>query len=169
MPINLGLGMNLIMEVDLKKTTIAIAASAFLALIFSSFANAQSYIPQKNSTERRLFLNETRRLVISELGGPIELVVKELKVSGDYAFIRTEPKRPGFGEIDMRKTPRVKRLGIMTLEAFDCCHTEVIFKKQANRWRVIDKSIGATDLWYVSYCGKVPDDLIEDCKYEVKN
>ncbi len=99
------------------------------------------------------------------------MYVKELKVSGDYGFIRVEPKRPGNREINLNTIPRVKRHGIETLEAFDCCHTEVIFKKHNNRWRVIDKSVGSTDLWYVSYCDKVPHDLIEACKYEgnVKN
>lgn len=147
---------------------------AFLAAFgwlfaWGSSASAQGYVPERNSAERRLLLNQTRQIIIRELGAPIEMYVKEMKVSGDYAFVRVEPKRPGNREIDMRKTPRVKRHGIMTLEAFDCCHTEVIFQKRNNRWRVIDKSVGSTDLWYVSFCDKVPQDLIEACIIERQN
>lgn len=129
-------------------------------------ANPAPYSPQINSAERAMFLNMMRRIAVHELGAPIELTVREMRVSGNFAFVRVEPKRPGGRPIDMRRTPRVRRHGIMTLEAFDCCHTEALFERQANQWRVVESSVGSTDLWYVSLCKRVPVGLIDDCKYE---
>ena len=147
---------------------IVIVASLISTFAWAKISSAQSYVPARNSVVRSNLLNQARQIIIRELGAPVELYVKEIKVSGNYAFVRVEPKRPGNRDIDMRRTPRVARHGILTLEAFDCCHTEVIFQKRNNRWHIVDKSVGSTDLWIVSYCDKTPEGLIEACKYEAK-
>jgi hypothetical protein len=57
-----------------------------------------------NPAERRIILDSVRGTVERALGPPIEFRVTTLRVCGSWAFMITEPQRPGGGTIQWSRT-----------------------------------------------------------------
>ena len=57
-----------------------------------------------NPAERRTILDSVRGTVERALGPPIEFRVTTLRVCGGWAFMITEPQRPGGGPIQWNRT-----------------------------------------------------------------
>lgn len=99
---------------------------------------------------RKEILDALRPSVERKLNAPIEFKVDDLKVSGDWAFVRVTPQRPGGNAIDVSKTPMGK------LEIFDGVHTEAVLRRVGGSWRVQETETGATDVWYTEWCDRLP-------------
>ncbi|KAF0186315.1 MAG: hypothetical protein FD163_983 [Hyphomonadaceae bacterium] len=150
-------------ELQSKKWLVAVVISLIATLLFqfpTAFAQSRSYSPRPGSAERRELLNLLRPIIARDLGAPIEFVVNEIKVSGYYAFVSVDAQRPGGRRIDPAKT---KWAGRHYPDIIDCCHAQAIYQKRGNRWRILESALGATDVWYLSYCGRVPSDLYIGC------
>lgn len=111
-------------------------------------ALAQLHSPPPGSAERRAVLDAVRPHVEEQLGAPVEFVVQTIRVSGDWAFVQATPQRPG-GRAISAPYPEM-----------DGVHTEAILRRDGGGWVTIGWAVGATDVWYVDYCGRVPRGLL---------
>ncbi|MYM54852.1 hypothetical protein [Thalassovita mangrovi] len=121
-----------------------------LTLILASGASVQAggwYEPQRGSALRRDLMDALRPHAWWRLGGPVEFVVNELRVSGDVAFAMVVPQRPGGGAIDPATTPMALREGYDP-EYMEGFNMEALYVKSGNMWVVVDFAIGATDVWW---------------------
>lgn len=125
--------------------------------------SAPSQSPGKSDPERARILNIVRPFAEGVFGPPVEFVVRELTVSGEWTFVRAVVQRKGGRKIAWVNTPHFKKMGNTTrtdianaLSALpECCGMEAILQKDATRgWRVIEQKATATDVWWESYCDK---------------
>jgi hypothetical protein len=147
---------------------LAALAAALSPIALAARGAAAVHTPGQGSAERRAILDAVRPRVVRDLGGPIEFVVRTLRVSGDHAFVGLEPQRPGGGRIVPRNTrigrEMLRELG--TLDMFDCCHTEALLKRTRGVWRVEEIGIGTTDVWYEEPCRTRPRGLCHTSQSE---
>lgn len=123
---------------------------AALALLLTALpAAAQSFhTPPPGSAERRAVLDAVRPHVEGELGAPVEFVVQQLRVGGGWAFVQAVPQRPG-GRAIQQPHPDM-----------DGVRTEAVLRRDGRNWIVVGWAVGATDVWYLEYCGSVPRGLL---------
>ncbi len=141
------------------KNSIVAAAILSVALGSWSIAQAQSVQhPAPGSAERRAILDTVRPLLEQQVGPPVEFVVSEIRVLGQFAFVAVEPQRPGGGRIDYSHLTRGD-----DADFFDGLRTEAILTRRNGRWLVAHYGIGSTDVWYVAYCDSYPRGLIPMC------
>ncbi len=119
---------------------LAFSATTVLAAAFSS--------PGAGTPQRKAILDALRPRIERDLGVPVQFVVEEIRVGGGWAFVRVTPQRKGGGAIRNRDP-----------EA-DGVHTEAFLQLSGGRWTVKDYGIGSTDVWWISWCGKVPAGLM---------
>lgn len=124
---------------------------------------ASIYSPAKGSTERKAVLDTLRPIAERDLGHPVEFVVGEFNISGNWAFVAVNAQRPGGGAIDPYKTPFAERNGEEAVTMFDCCHVEAVLHKEQGTWQIMEAGVAATDIWYTNWCNKVPQGLIRLC------
>lgn len=128
-------------------------------------ANAQTarIVRDISRTEplRAELLGLIRPIAIRDVGAPVVFKVKQFRTNGQYAFFAGDAQRPNGVEIDREKTPLVRRNG--PSDFWDCCHMEAVFIKQNGRWRVAEASLGSTDVWWETWCGRAPKGLIDEC------
>lgn len=125
------------------------AIAVLLLLGLSSFrAGAQDYYePARGTQERADLLDAIRPLADWALDPPIEFVVKELRISGDVAFVNVTAQRPGGGGIDMGTSPLVLRDG-ESPDLVDGPHLQALLQRSGRMWVAVQHSVGATDVWY---------------------
>ena len=104
--------------------------------------------PPRGSKLRKDLMNTIRPIAGLHLTPPIEFVVRDLRVDGDFAFALLDPQRPGGIPIDWYST-----LGsslFRTQRDFENFGIEMIvfFERVRGIWYIRDYSIGASDLWY---------------------
>ncbi len=150
----------------------SVAKTCFLASLtlltaipqaYAAASPASVYSPAKGNPERKAILDTVRPLAEQDLGKPVEFVVGELNISGNWAFVALQAQRPGGGAIDAYKTPFAARNGEEAVSMFDCCHVEAVLRKEQGIWRVMESGVGTTDVWYTGWCKKVPQGLIGLC------
>lgn len=132
--------------------------SALLCGLLATTAHAQSwYEPARGSQERRAIMDAMRPVIEAKLNPPVEFVVRDLRVLGNWAFAQVNPQRPGGGRIDLRRT-------MLRNDApyLDGIRTEAILQRRNGRWFTIDHAIGATDIWFLTWCDRLPKGLLED-------
>ena len=137
-----------------------IAILCFVTTLFAgaAYADAAGWTtPKRGSQERRAIMDAMRPTVERKLNAPIEFVVNELRVIGDWAFAQVTPQRPGGRPINLRNTPLKAEADYM-----DGVRTEMFLRRRNGRWQVIDHAIGATDVWFEPYCQKAPRALLAD-------
>ena len=84
------------------RTPVGVAAVLIATLILSATADsagAQATTPPRGSPLRAAILDGLRPMVEAEVGSPVEFVVIDLRVIGEWAFAYVTPQRPGGGEI----------------------------------------------------------------------
>jgi hypothetical protein len=74
-------------------------AGIFVAVSLAFPAIAQVQTPARGSAQRAAILDTVRLRVEAEVGQPVEFVVNELRVLGEWVFTRLVPQRLGGGEI----------------------------------------------------------------------
>ena len=113
--------------------------------------------PRRGTAERRALLDAIRPTIALKLNAPIEFVVLDMRVLGDWAFVQVRPQRPGGKRIDLRRTPLHADADFM-----DGVRTEAILKRTNGKWYIVEYAIGATDVWYAGWCGRTPAPLLAD-------
>src|SRR5437763_1501162 len=63
-------------------------------------AAAQVTTPPQGSPVRAAILDAVRPMVEAEVGKPVEFVVRQLRLLGEWAFVDLTPQRPGGGAIE---------------------------------------------------------------------
>ena len=127
-----------------------IAAIAALLLLgpLSFGAGAQPYSePARGTPERADLLDAIRPLAEWALDPPIEFVVRQLRISGDVAFVNVTAQRPGGAGIDVATSPLVLRDGEPP-DLVDGPHLQALLQRSGRMWVAVQHAVGATDVWY---------------------
>ncbi|TWS99657.1 hypothetical protein [Reyranella sp. CPCC 100927] len=97
---------------------------------------------------RKVLLDALRPTVETDLGQPVQFVVRTLRVQGDWGFAVVMPRTKDGREIDYRKTRHAQRIrdGV-----FDGGTVEALLHNQAGRWTVRDFAVGPTDVYYAGW------------------
>ena len=121
-----------------------------LLLVAPASARASPiHSPPSGSVERTAILDAIRPQAESELGGPVKFVVKAIRVSGAYAYVDVRPQKPN------GQPYRIRRPDWMD------AYADAILIRRGTRWSVLQFVLGAGDVWYGDYCGRVPDGLLD--------
>lgn len=97
------------------------------------------------SPERRAILDALRPPIQQRLGGPVEFVVRTVRVQDGWALVIALPRRPGGAEIDGRRYYDAEEWDVM-----DGLTVNGVLRYSGGRWRLVDHAIGPSDVWY---CG----------------
>ena len=122
----------------------------FLPALFILFAAAgvvsaqETNTPAPGSAERKAIADALRAPVEKELKQKVVFKIDHLKVSGDWAFLRGVPQRPGGGKVDYNATPYRQRIEDGVFDDWICA----LLRKRAGKWQVVKYVIGATDVVY---------------------
>jgi hypothetical protein len=132
-----------------SRTTAAQMIAALIVALAPALAtvtaDAQVTTPPQGSPLRAAILDAVRPRVEAEVGKPVEFVVRQLRVLGEWAFVDLTPQRPGGGAIEYvySRYQRARDAG-----AFD---NEVValVRNTPRGWLLYEYALGATDVaWY---------------------
>jgi len=126
----------------------SLLALALLALFGIAHAGAATIVsPQRGTPLRAAVLNALRPSVEKETGGHVIFSVYALNVMGEWAYVSSEPRRPGGGKIDWRKT-KYRR----AYEA-DMFSGQVLalLRRQGGDWKVVELAVGPTDVAWIEW------------------
>ena len=126
------------------------AAVAFLLAPLPALAQAET--PSKGSPLRAAILDGLRPAVEAEVGAPVEFVVNEMRVIGEWAFVMVAPQRPGGGPIEYAYT---RYQSAFDAGAFDNQVTALL-RDTPSGWLVYEYNLGATDAIWVDWPGRYP-------------
>lgn len=115
-------------------------------------AYAQVTTPPRGSPLRSAILDGLRPMVEAEVGKPVEFVVDDLRVLGEWAFALVTPQRPGGGAIPYTYTRYQARIDA---GVFDNQATALLRQTPAG-WLVYEYELGATDLPWVVWGDRYP-------------
>ena len=118
------------------------AVAATIVLVNAPAALAQATTPPKGSALRSAILDALRPMVEAEVGRPVEFVITDLNVLGEWAFVRATPQRKGGGEIAYAYT---RYQEAYDAGAFDAQVTALLRDTPAG-WLVYEYNLGATDV-----------------------
>ncbi|HKU97546.1 MAG TPA: hypothetical protein VJR58_19815 [Vineibacter sp.] len=97
---------------------------------------------------RKVLLDVLRPTVETDLGQPVQFVVRILRVQGDWAFADVAPRTKDGREIDYRKTHHAQRI---REGAFDGGYVQALLRNEVGRWTVKDFAVGPTDVYYAGW------------------
>ena len=121
------------------------ASALFMAAAAAGAASAQgARTPAPGSAERKAVADALRAPVEKELKQKVVFKLEHLKVSGDWAFLRGVPQRPGGGRVDYSTTAYQQRIEDGVFDDWICA----LLRKRAGKWQVVKYVIGATDVVY---------------------
>ncbi len=100
--------------------------------------------PAPGSAERKAVADALRAPVEKELKQKVVFKIDHLKVSGDWAFLRGVPQRPGGGRVDYSTTAYQQRIEDGVFDDWICA----LLRKREGKWQVVKYVIGATDVVY---------------------
>ncbi|MGD9740235.1 MAG: hypothetical protein AB7O56_02340 [Bauldia sp.] len=118
-----------------------------LAAGIASPALAQVEAPAQGTPLRAEILDALRGHAVSELGAPIEFVVNDIRVLGEWAYVDATPQRPGGGEIFYVYT---RYQGAQDAGAFDD-NAVALLRQTPAGWLVYEYSFGATDVAWLPW------------------
>ena len=134
----------------LRRTIAALATLAIAS--FSTAAFAQVETPPPGDPKREAILDAIRGIAVAEFGGPIEFVVADMRVLGEWAFVTVNPQRPGGGEIFYTYTRYQAQLDAGALDE----QAVVLLRETPAGWLVYEYDFGATDVIWVDWLGRYP-------------
>lgn len=116
------------------------------------------YTPPRGSAERVALMNALRGQVRGDLGGDVIFVVSSLHSNGEWAFGQLEPTWPDGRPIRLQSTPAYRDNPHM-----DGLRTEAIWRKERGRWTAYAYAVGATDVWWLEHCPRLPKGIMRGC------
>jgi hypothetical protein len=118
---------------------------ALVILAAAGVVSAQeASTPAPGSAERKAIADALRAPVEKELKQKVVFKIDHLKVSGEWAFLRGVPQRPGGGKVDYNATPYRRRIEDGVFDDWICA----LLRRRAGKWQVVKYVIGATDVVY---------------------
>ena len=119
-----------------------------LAMLVAGPTLAQTWVePARGTPTRKALMDALRPHAMWSLGGEVEFVIHDLRVSGPLAFASVTPQRPGGGAIDVARTPGFQR-GDLDPDFMDGLALQALYFRSGNTWVAVHWSMGATDVWY---------------------
>ena len=117
-------------------------------VLLANIASAQDKVvsPGQGTPERKLILDALRPKLEAELKTELVFVVSDIRVSADWAFVMAQPQRKDGKKLDGKK------IYGESWEHMDGFTLTAVLRKKANQWTVLEYGIGATDVWWQSYC-----------------
>ncbi len=115
-------------------------------------AFAQVTTPPRGSPLRAAILDGLRPMVEAEVGKPVEFVVRQMRVVGEWAFVLVTPQRPGGGPIPYLYT---RYQAAVDAGAFDD-QVAALLRETPSGWLVYEYNLGATDVPWVDWGGFYP-------------
>ena len=97
---------------------------------------------------RRTLLNTLRPSIEDELNQPVQFMVDQLKIQGDWAFYAGSVQRPDGRPIDFSKT---RYASALENGVFDGPGTFALLRRSAGAWRVVTFVVGPTDVAYLAW------------------
>lgn len=126
---------------------------ALCAGLFASQAVAQSVTtPAPGTPLRAEILNAVRGIAQAELGAPIEFVVNDMRVLGEWAFVELHPQRPGGDEIFYVYTRYQAAWDAGALDQ----QLTALLRQTPVGWLVYEYNFGATDVVWIDWIGRYP-------------
>lgn len=121
---------------------LALAILPVLGLAVPASAQAIEQ-PARGSALRKTLLDAARPTFEAETNGPVEFVIRQLNVHGDWAFGSVLLQRPGGGAIDWQRTRYAEdqRLGI-----FNPNGSFFLLRRAGGAWTVVEFTTGPTDV-----------------------
>jgi hypothetical protein len=126
----------------IRSLTVAAALTLAAAPAAAQIRNGGTVVPA-GSPVRAAILDAVRPPVQRALGGPVEFVVRTMRVQSGWALVIADPQRPGGGRIDPRRY-----FSADDLEGMDGLTVNAIVRLQGGRWRLVGHAIGPSDVWY---------------------
>jgi Bacterial SH3 domain len=129
------------------------AVSKYIACCrtLSNEASGHRYSPAPGSAEEAAILSAVRPSIEAELRTPVVLTAKKIRIVGNFAHADVVPRRPD-GKIIQIQRPD-------WMDAY----ADAILEKRQNRWSVLQSAVGPADVWYCTFVGRVPKQLLDDC------
>lgn len=115
-------------------------------------ARAEVESPGKGSPVRTAILDALRLMVEGEVGKPVEFVVTDLRVLGEWAFVVIEPQRPGGKPIEYIYS---RYQSWVDNGAFDG-QAIALLRETPKGWLVYEYSLGATDVVWSEWGKRYP-------------
>ncbi|HZP20823.1 MAG TPA: hypothetical protein VFB16_11530 [Bauldia sp.] len=125
----------------------AVLVALLPLLLIAGHASAEVVTPPKGSPERAAILDAVRPMAEAELGAPVEFVVREMRVIGEWAFVILEPQRPGGGKIEYAYTRYQEAVdeGIFGGEVI------ALLRETPKGWLTYEYELGSTDVPWVDW------------------
>jgi hypothetical protein len=122
----------------------SLVPTAVLLLSLSLPASAQEMAmePERGSTARRGIVDALRTPVQGRLRKPVRFEIDHIRAADGWAFVLARPLQPDGSPFDWGGTP----LAACRDEGMCDDGVAALLQRVAGRWRVVDVSIGATDV-----------------------
>lgn len=138
--------------------------SMMLGVAFFSAVQAQDRLisPAQGTPERKAILDGVRGVVEQKLKGEVVFSVNDIRAYKNWAFVMADPQRK-----DGKKFDIVKLFGKETSQQMDGLKVTAILQRKGAEWVLVEHMIGATDVWWSSYCDdksrKIPKEVLGAC------
>ena len=110
-------------------------------------ASAQVVSPPRGSPQRTAVLDAVRPMVEAELGKPVEFVVNEIRLLGEWAFVVLAPQRPGGGKIEYAYTRYQQAVDNDMFGGL----VIALLRQTPKGWLVYQYDLGATDVVWLEW------------------
>jgi hypothetical protein len=128
----------------LRSLRLFLPALVIIVAVAGAASAQEGHTPAPGSAERKAIADALRAPVEKELRQKVVFKIDHLKASGDWAFLRGVPQRPGGGRVDYSATPYRQRIEDGVFDNWICA----LLRKRAGKWQVVKYVIGATDVVY---------------------
>jgi hypothetical protein len=117
-------------------------AVLLLSLALPASAQERPLEPERGSAVRRGIVDALRTPVQSRLRKPVLFEIDHIRVQDGWAFVMARPRQPDGSAFDWRGTP------LAGCRHDGLCDDGVaaLLQRAGDGWRVVDVSIGATDV-----------------------
>lgn len=123
-----------------------------LAAMVPVVATAQAFTPARGTALREAVLDAVRPMVESEVGRPVEFVVDQFNMLGEWAFVRLTPQRPGGGAIAYVYTRYQQAVDDGAFSG----QVTALVRETPSGWLVYAYDLGATDAVWFDWQGAFP-------------
>ena len=136
-----------------RRLPVMVLAGVLLALaVLPERAAAQVMTPPRGSPLRAAILDAVRPMVEAEVGKPVEFVVNDLRILGEWAFASLTPQRPGGGAVEYLYT-RYQTAWENDMFGYT---VSALLRLTPKGWLVYQYDFGATDVPWIGWWDYYP-------------
>jgi hypothetical protein len=125
------------------RMTTFLAAGLACLITFAGARAAEIESPPRGSPLRTELLDAVRPAFEEQVGAPVEFVVHDLNVMGDWAYGNVRLQRPGGAEIDWSAT---KFAEDVKQGMFDAENNVFLLQREGEAWNLVELALGPTDV-----------------------